>query len=479
MLRKVVFIFPLLVLLIIACDSPPSRGVGETKGTEEDSISGIPGKELATGTIRAATDYSTVNYLVYRGETIGYQYELLKEFTKYLGMDLEMVIVKDLHKAYDLLNKGDVDIIAMGLTVTRERRQLVDFTEPISATQQVLIQRKPDNYHKLKTKDEIESHLIRNQMDLAGKTIYVQKGTIFVQRLASLANEIGDTIYILAEDKDMEELIAAVASGEIDYTVADQHIAFVNARYFPNIDVKTPISFPQKLAWAVKKGNDVLLDTVNTWLEEFNKSLLSRLIYNKYFKNVRTARIARSEYNSFSGGSLSPYDKAIKKASKIIGWDWRLLASMIYQESEFKPNVKSWVGAYGLMQMMPKTFEKYGIDTTASPALQVKTGAKYLKHLDSQLPEEIQDSLERVKFTLASYNCGLGHVLDARRLTEKYGRDPNVWTGNVDHFILNLSDKFYYHDTVVYYGYLRGEETYKFVHEILRRYEDYKNLIKE
>jgi membrane-bound lytic murein transglycosylase F len=477
MLKIFAFCTPVFLVFILSCGPSSSSKVRHKERVQEDSLLNTPENESIKGTIRAATDYSTVNYLIYRGETIGYQYELLKEFTNYMDVDLEMVIVKDLYKAYELLNNEEVDIIAMGLTVTRERKQLVDFTDPISTTQQVLVQRKPDNFRKLKTKDEIESHLIRNQMELAGKTIYVQKGTIFSQRLASLANEIGDTIYVFEEDKDVEELIDAVASGEIDFTAADQHIALVNARYFPNIDVKTPISFPQKLAWAVKKGNSVLLDTINTWLEDFNRSLLSRLIYNKYFKNVRTARIAKSEYNSFSGGSLSPYDKQIRKASKTLGWDWRLLASMIYQESEFKPKVRSWVGAYGLMQMMPTTFEKYGIDTTASPAVQIKTGAKYLKYLEMQLPAEISDSLERIKFTLASYNCGIGHVLDARRLTEKYGRNPNIWTGNVDHFILNLSDKFYYHDPVVYYGYLRGEETYRFVHEILKRYEDYKNLI--
>ncbi len=162
-----------------------------------------------------------------------------------------------------------------------------------------------------------------------------------------------------------------------------------------------------------------------------------------------------------------------------MGWDWRLLASMIYQESEFKPNVRSWVGAYGLMQMMPKTFEKYGLDTTASPQQQIIAGSKYLKHLEGQLPEEITDSTDRIKFTLASYNSGLGHVLDARRLAMKYGKDQDIWIDNVDYFILNLSDEYYYHDTVVYYGYLRGGETYNFVNEIFKRYDDYRNLISE
>jgi len=152
---------------------------------------------------------------------------------------------------------------------------------------------------------------------------------------------------------------------------------------------------------------------------------------------------------------------------------------MIYQESEFKPNVKSWVGAYGLMQMMPHTFELYGIDTTAKPEEQIMAGVRYLKYLEKQLPEEISDKNEKIKFTLASYNSGIGHILDAIRLAEKYGKNPYQWTDNVDHFVLNLSDEFYYHDSVVYYGYLRGEETYNFVNEIIQRYEDYKNLIKK
>lgn len=478
MLRNIVYIF--IMWLGFSCSTPES--VDRQDGNKENIIEDediILNRVLERKKLIAATDYSSVNYIVYRGEPIGYQYELLKEFTEFLDVELEMVIVKDLTKAYELLNSEDVDLIAMGLTVTQKRKQTVDFTLPSSLTKQVLVQAKPAGYHKMKTADEIESHMLRNQIDLADQTIYVQKGTIFVQRLKSLANEIGETIYIIEEDKDVEELIAAVAKGEIKYTVADQHIGLINTKYYDNIDVKTPISFPQRIAWAVKKGQTGIRDTINTWFEEFNQSLLSRLIYNKYFKNIRTARIARSEYNSFSGGSLSPYDDPIKAGSKIVGWDWRLLASMIYQESEFKPNVKSWVGAYGLMQMMPKTFEKYGIDTTASPKQQILAGSKYLKHLDKQLPAEIKDKNERINFTLASYNSGLGHVLDARRLAIKYGKDPNVWAGNVDHFILNLSDKFYYHDTVVYYGYLRGEETYKFVREILTRYEDYKNLIEE
>ena len=472
-----VFLIPLFIL---SCNTlSDEHGKLIEKGKQAKTGNFALDSVLARNKLRAVTDYGSVSYLIYRGETIGYQYELLKQFTAYLGVELDLIIEKDLEKSIAMLNSDEIDLIAMGLTVTTERKNYVEFTDPIITTRQVLVQRLPVNHHQIKTKDEIESHLLRNQIDLADKSIFVQKGTIFAERLATLANEIGDTIYVYEEDKDVEELIAAVSKGEIDFTVADSYVALVSAKYYQNIDVNTPISFPQRIAWAVNKGQTRLADTINEWLAEFKSTLLSRLLYNKYFKNLRSGRIARSQYSSFSGGKLSPFDESIKQASKIINWDWRLLASMIYQESEFKPNVKSWVGAYGLMQMMPHTFEKYGLDTTATPDQQIIAGAKYLKYLEKQLPDEITDTAEKIKFTLASYNSGIGHVLDAMRLAQKYGKDPNQWSGHVDHFILNLSDKFYYHDSVVYYGYLRGEETYKFVNEILQRFEDYKNLIKK
>jgi len=476
LMKQKKFIFLLFLTFLIAC-GPQHKSIEKENSNNDknqvlDSI-------LQRKSLKAVTDYGSVTYLVYRGETIGYQYEMLKDFVDYLGVDLEIIVEKDFNKSIEMLNNGEADLMAMGLTVTTDRTKDFEFTNPIMTSHQVLVQRKPDNYLKMVTADEIESHLLRNQIDLANRIIHVQKGTIFAKRLATLADEIGDTIIVIQEDKDVEELIAAVANKEINFTVADEHIALVNSKYYPNIDVKTPISFPQKISWAAKKGQSGLTDTINAWLNIYINSLKSRLVYNKYFKNIRSKRIAQSQYNSFSGGVLSPYDKEIKKASEILGWDWRLLASLIYQESEFKPNVRSWVGAYGLMQMMPATLEQYGLDSTATPEEQIISGAKYLTYLEKQLPEQIIDSTERVKFVLASYNSGIGHILDGRRLAEKYGKDPNLWTNNVDHFVLSLSDKFYYHDPVVYYGYTRGQETYNFVIEIIQRFDDYRNLIPE
>jgi len=477
-MKQVSVVLWVFLILVISCGTPTNKQ--KQKNKRKDYLKNqVLDSVLARKKLKAITDYGSVTYLIYRGETIGYQYEMLKDFTDFLGVELEMVVEKDLDKSIDMLNSGEADLLAMGLTVTNDRARVFEFTNPIMTTHQVLVQRKPDNYLQMATAEEINSHLIRNQIDLAGKTIYVQKGTIFASRLATLADEIGDTIIVIPEEKDVEELIRAVANKEIDYTVADEHIALVNSKYYPNIDIKTPLSFPQKIAWAARKGQTGLVDTINVWLKGYLKSIKSRLIYNKYFRNIRAKKMGRSKYNSFSGDHLSPYDKYIKEGSKLLKWDWRLLASLIYQESQFKPNVKSWVGAFGLMQLMPTVLQKYGLDSTANPEQQIEAGIKHLKYKLKQVPDEITDSTERIKFTLASYNSGIGHVFDARRLTEKYGSNPNVWDNNVAEFILKLSDKKYYHDPVVYYGYTRGIETYNLVSEVMYRYEQYKNLIRK
>lgn len=433
---------------------------------------------LERDTLIALTDYNSTNYFIYRGEPMGYQFEMLEEFTDFLGVNLKLVISNDMDRAFDMLNEGEVDVIAMGLTVTRDRQQQVDFTVPQIQTKQVLVQRKPDNWRKMRTWDEIEEQLIRNPLELAGKDVYVQKGTIFENRLSILANEIGDTINIHVDhNREVEQLITAVAHGEIDYTVSDEHIAKVNQKYYPNLDVGTALSFPQHVAWAVRHGSDSLRLKINNWLLDYKKSTASRFIYNKYFRNPRSVNIAQSEYHSIGGGKISQYDDIIREISLSYDLDWRLVASLIYQESRFHPEVTSWVGAFGLMQLMPATAEIYGVDSSSPASDQIRAGIQFLKWLDTQLPPEIENPEERIRFVMAAYNVGIAHIYDARRLAEKHGKDPNIWTDNVDYFILNKSDPEYYRDSVVKYGYARGEETYNFVVEIFERYEHYKKVI--
>ncbi|OFX20555.1 MAG: lytic transglycosylase F [Bacteroidetes bacterium GWA2_31_9b] len=454
-------------------------GCNFTEKKEKRNLNSLE-KVKKHGKLVAVTDYNSTNYFIYRGEPMGFQYEMLNLFAKHLGVKLEALINNDISKNFEMLNDHSCDIIAINLTITKERSQIIDFTIPHSQTRQVLVQRKPENWEKISSK-EIESMLIRNQLDLAGKTIHVQKESSYATRIKSLSDEIGDSIKIVEIlDLEVEQLIELVAKGEIEYTIADENVAMVNQTYFPVLDIQTAISFPQNLAWGVRKGDDSLRVEINRWLEKFKSSSEYIFIYNKYFKNQRSLGIYNSDYYTLSSGKISMYDSYIKEFNYIVDWDWRLIASLIYQESKFNPTVESWAGAYGLMQLMPTTAKRYGVDKNSSPKQNIKAGIRFLKWIDSRFVNlGIKDDKERIKFVLASYNVGLGHVLDARRLAEKNGKNPNIWDKNVDEFIIKKSHPRYYSDPVVKFGYCRGEETYKYVLQIIDRYEHYKNFIPE
>ncbi len=473
------FIHTLFIFMLIALLSYfyKDEVINKFRSVETKKLSALE-RIQKNGKLVGLVDYNSTNYFIYRGEPMGYQFELLKAFAEHLNVKLEIVTNNNLNESFRSLKNREVDIIAIGLTVTKERNKKFDFTEPLGETRQMLVQRKPDNWRKMETMDEIEEQLIRNPIQLAGKTIVIQKMSSFKNRLINLSNEIGDSIHIIEDDREVEQLITAVADGEIDYTISDEHIALVNQRFNVDVDVETAISFPQNIAWGIRLGEDDFKEEINAWLKEYKSTLTARLLYDKYFKNPRTIYYARSEFHTEGGGKISKYDEVIKDISTRYDMDWKFLSSIIYQESGFKPKAESWRGAYGLMQLMPATAEEYGIDSLSTPADQIEAGVEFLQWLDKQFQEVVTDYQERMKFVLAAYNVGLGHVWDARRLAKKYDKDPNVWTDNVDTFLLQKSDPTFYRDSVVRYGYCRGSEPYNFVIEILDRYEHYSNLIK-
>jgi membrane-bound lytic murein transglycosylase F len=432
----------------------------------------------ARGRLIAVTDFNSINYFIYKGEPMGFHYELLTAFADHIGTDLELITQNHLEHAFDLLKSGRADLLALSLTINSTRKNEIQFTVPIYQTRQVLVQRKPRNWRFI-TADELNRRLIRNQLDLAHQTIFVQEGSSHSERLRSLASEIGDSIMIIEVPYNAEELIKNVARGEIEYAVVDENVANVNSRYYPEIDIKTPVSFPQNIGWGVRlKNSEMLLAELNSWLSAYENTGSYALLYAKYFKNERSGRIVRSDYYAPNTGKISQWDDLIKSASTEIGWDWRLLASLIYQESRFKPNVKSWAGAYGLMQVMPLTGRSLGIDITSSPSNNIKAGTIFIKQLQSIFDPRVKDEKERIKFILAAYNAGPGHILDAMRLAEKHGMDPQSWD-DVAIWLQKKSEPKYYNDTVVKSGYFRGKESINFVTEILNRYEHYKNFIPE
>lgn len=474
--------FFLLSLSLFACNSDNCNCENQESYTiDPDEIAQIDLTDIKEkGVLKALTTYSSTSYFIYRGQPMGYEYELLERLADYLEVELELVVADDLDSMFHQLNNGEVDIIAHGLTITNERKQWVDFTHPHITTRQVLVQRKPENWRQM-TRGQIEDSLIKNPSQLIGKDVYVRNNTSYHKRLVNLSDEIGGDIVIQEVPGYLttEELIKKVAYGEYDYTVADQNIANINKTYYPQLDINTSVSFPTRIAWAVRKSSPDLLVEVNKWIEKMKKKPDYYVIYNKYFKNQKGfQKRIKSEFYSLTGGKISQYDELIQGYAGELNWDWRLLASQIYQESRFRPNAQSWAGARGLMQVMPATARQFGIAGLYDPTNSMEAGTAYLEYLQEYW-QSIPDSTERIKFILASYNAGPGHVEDARRLADKYGKNPYLWDKNVAEYLLLKSKPLYYNDPVVYYGYCRGSEPYNYVKDIMKRYDHYSRFIEE
>ncbi|MFC2125818.1 transglycosylase SLT domain-containing protein [Bacteroidota bacterium] len=482
-----VYIFILLVWFLSTCAQKTDKN-NITQNTDSTQIEELQipdpidfdlDRIIERGSIKALMDNTSATYFLYKGEPMGFEYELADRFAKFLGVDLEVEIVKDFEEILIKLNNGDGDIICHNLTITRDRKKFVNFSNYQYLVRQVLVQRKPEGWENLKA-HELENSLIRNQVDLIGRKVHVRKNSSFAARLRNLSDELGGNIIIEEQlgDIDTESIIKMVVDNEIEFTIADEDIALLNATYYPDLDVKTPVSFPQQIAWACRLNAPALLDTVNLWLGKIKATPDHNYIYQKYFlASKEYLQRANSDYSSIAGGKISPYDDLIRKYAGKYDKDWRMLAAIIFQESRFDPKAISWAGAVGLMQIMPRTGREYGVINLTNPEQNLIAGTSHLYWLYDYWKKEITNEDELIKFTLGSYNVGQNHIRDAMKLAEKYGRDPKKWDDNVAYYLQLKSKPKYYKDPVVNFGYCRGEEPVNYVNHIHYHYNQYKLFI--
>ena len=421
-----------------------------------------------SGVLRVLTLYSSTSYFQYRGQEMGFQYELAEQFAAYLGVKLEVVVARNVQELTTLLLAGKGDLIAYNLPVTNELKDSIEYCGEETITHQVLVQR--NKWRPAPLKDVTE---------LIGKEVYVKPGR-YLMRMNNLNEEVGGGIIIHDESSDslsLEDLIMMVAQGKIDYTVADNDVAKLNQTYYPNLEVSMAVSHDQRASWAVRKECTQLAEAVNKWHEENTTSPKYTASMKRYFELSKTKYFY--PIMSVSEGKISPYDNLFRQYAKEINWDWRLLASLAYTESNFDTTAVSWAGAKGLMQLMPRTAKAMGVPEgkEQNPEESIKGAVKYIELTASTFKSIPQP--ERNKFILAAYNSGTGHIIDAMALAEKYGANKYVWDDNVEKYILLKSHEEYFSDPVCKHGYFRGIETYNFVHETTQRYYKYREVIKE
>jgi membrane-bound lytic murein transglycosylase F len=422
-----------------------------------------------SGELVVLTLNSSTSYFDYRGEPMGFQYELAQQFAEHLGVKLRVKVGTSAEDLVHKLLQGEGDLIAYNLPVTKAYKDSVEFCGEDIITHQVLVQRNGRGATPL-----------TNVTELVGKEVYVKPGR-YLERLTNLDKELGGGILIHVVDEDSitaEDLITQVSNGTIPYTICDNDLAQLNKTYYPNLDIALQVSFDQRASWAVRKSSPLLSQAATEWHRNNQTSPAFRASTKRYFETAK--HTPHSSILSAKDGKISHFDALFKKYAKEIDWDWRLLASLAFTESNFDTTAVSWAGAKGLMQLMPRTAYAMGVPVGKEQNAEesVKAAVKYIGMLNKSFAK-VEDETERVKFVLAAYNAGLGHVIDAMALAEKYGRNKYRWEHHVADYILLKSHEEYFNDPVCRNGYFRGTETYNFVSEILGRHEEYVKNIKK
>lgn len=463
-MKKRRVLVPFMVLLVIAFITIPFI---INRDEEVEIIHDDLEQIIEDGELIVLTINSYASYFNYREVPMGFQYELAQGFAKSLGVELKVKVLNSEVELVNALLNGEGDLIAYNLAITNDRKKELIYCGKENISHQVLVQRNG-------------KELLRDVTQLVGKEVYVMPGK-YEERLDNLNNELGGGIIIKEVSQDSitnEDLIEMVAKGKIDYTVTNNELAKINKTYNPNINISLEISFDQRSAWAVRKTSPKLAEAADKWHRENINSAEFEASARRYFElNKHTPQ---GSILSLKDGRISYYDDLFRKYASQINWDWRLLAALVYTESNFNPSAVSWAGARGLMQLMPSTARAFGVPPgmESDPEQSIKGGVRYIADLQ-KIFSKIEDKKERIMFVLASYNSGIGHVFDAMALAEKYGKDKYVWNGNVAVYMLLKNREEYYKDPVCKNGYFRGTETYNFVRDVLARADMYIKNIKE
>lgn len=457
---KKIMLTLLCVLSIVAgaCSGGRKGAASEASGAPAQT-DGVP------DTLRVGTLWSPTSFFIYRGDSLGIDYDMVRSLARALDRPMTLSVGRSLDQLIARLDSGKIDLIAADVPVTAEYAARVLPCGYESVTQQVLIQR---------TEPGAEPE-ITDVTQLPGRTVSVLSGSKYDYRLQNLDSELGGGITIDRVDPDSvapEDLMDMVADGDIALAVLDSDLARLHGGYHANLNTEVAVSLDQRVAWAVAPGNKTLAAAVDAWASGAAPSEERAELLKRYYQLAQLD--GRTSYGKidFSDGTLSPkYDPIFRRYAGKINWDWRMLAAQAYTESRFNPRARSFAGARGLMQIMPRTGRSYGLRNANDPEQSVKAAVSYLADLNRMFESKVPDPDERKKFILASYNAGQGHIFDAMRLAEKYGLDPTRWDENVEKTVLMLANPTHYNDNVVKYGYLRGRETYDYVDRILRLYD--------
>jgi membrane-bound lytic murein transglycosylase F len=417
-----------------------------------------------SGVVRILVRNNATSFLIYRGHRMGFDYELGKRLAQSLGIRAQFVVPRTWDDILPALLRGDGDVVAGEMTATADRSAQVLFAQPYATTTERVV------YSK-------KGSPVAAAEELSGKKVRLRRSSAYWQTLEALNRRLAEAgkasieLDPAPEDAETEDLLDAVARGDVAYTIADELLAKPAVAARPQLVLGPALGDPRPLAWAVRPGAADLAAAIDAMFKAEKKGPEFNVWKKQYFETPR--QLAARQNAAFDkSGKISPYDKLITASAKKYGFDWRLVAAQVYQESQFDPKRTSWCGAQGLFQIMPDTAKLLGIDDPFDPAQGIEGGCRYMSKLIKMF-DDVADPAERYKLALAAYNCGPGHVQDARSILQARHEPAETWA-EVRPAMLELSQEKVHGQTR--YGYCRCTESVAYVQKILERFDGYKQL---
>jgi membrane-bound lytic murein transglycosylase F len=408
------------------------------------------------GELRVVTRNSGTTLYEGSNGLTGFEYDLVQLFAQEIGVKPHFILPDSFEKILPTLIQGDAHLAAAGLAITPGRETEIRFGPPYQEiTQQVV-------YLSGKLRP-------RKVADLVGKQIEVVAGSSHEEELIRLSAKYPKLKWTARPDLEVVELLQRVQDGQIDYTIADSNEVSVNRRFMHNIRVGFDLSKPQQLAWAIAHAED---NSLYKAMERFFKRIkkdgtLNQLIERHYGHMDRLDFVESSTFLKHTDERLPKYKGIFKKAAEDTGFDWQMLAAIGYQESHWNPNAESPTGVKGIMMLTLAAAKEVDVNDRVDPEQSIQGGARYLRKVESRLPERIQEP-DRLWLTLAGYNVGFGHLEDARILTKRLGGDPDKWS-DVKQHLPKLSLKKW--NSTLKWGYARGKEPVNYVDNIRAYHE--------
>lgn len=425
---------------------------GAYAGLSEYRMAGLTEVREA-GVLRVLTRNSAHCFYYYRDEPMGLEYELAEALAAHLGVRLELGTAHRWEHMQAELLGGRADIVAAGLTATPGRRARAAFCRPYLTVRQQLV------VHRSRSPD-------LSAGDLAGRSVHVGRGTAYQETLERLRTEGIDVRVVLHDDLTAEDLIRQVAEGAVAITVADSTIARLNRRYYPEARIAGALTGDLPVAWAVHPEATGLRREIDRFFARLKANGRFEEIYRRTYGTESYDYVDIRAFHRSLRSRLPLYQALIEEAAARHGFDWRLLAAQVYQESHFQPQARSLSGAVGLMQLLPRTARSLGVQNPHDPAENIAAGVRHLSALHARSRGATEQ--DRLFLALAAYNVGYGHVQDARHLARRRGLNPDRWS-SVARTLPLLSRQRHYRRTI--HGYCRGEEPVRYVEQILTYYD--------